>query len=511
MRYKIIISTILLLSLTFNSFTVCAENNRYTVADDITYESDSKVLTPGEAGGLQVGNSQTSMRVFGEEKFAYPKGHGFAAERGNNLYDRMHGINAKVIGDNNTPNGADRIIVKGTEHTLIQTKYCKTATRTINACFDKNGIFRYVDKNNKPMKIEVPADQYDQAINIMKDKIRNNQVPGVTDPEKATEIVKKGNLTYKQAVNLAKPMTVESLKYDAASGAVTALSAFGISAVLTYAANRHYGVEKKEAIQSAAVSGIKTGGVVFVTSIVASQLSKSGLNHALMPASYAIVDALGPKGIQVLASTAPGATGSARTVAAGVVRNNLIVGGVTFVVLSVPEVVELFRGRISGAQLAKNVATIGGGVAGGVAGGLGGAAIGSAIAPGPGTVVGGVIGGVAGGVGVGLGTDALINHFSESDGDQMVEIIQEEFTTLGNEYLLTEEEANMVVDQLSPMLDGNRVKDMFASEDRHEYARSMIEPLMIDVANKRDKIYLPTEDEMAEELAVVLKDVAFVH
>lgn len=60
------------------------------------------------------------------------QGHGFAAERGNHIVDRVRLKNARILGDNNARNGADRL-VSGTE---IQTKYCSTAARSVGAAFD---------------------------------------------------------------------------------------------------------------------------------------------------------------------------------------------------------------------------------------------------------------------------------------------------------------------------------------------------------------------------------------
>ena len=51
------------------------------------------------------------------------------------------------------------------------------------------------------MQIEVPADKYDDAVKAMQDRIDKGQVPGVKD---AKEIVRKGNVTYEQAKNIAK-------------------------------------------------------------------------------------------------------------------------------------------------------------------------------------------------------------------------------------------------------------------------------------------------------------------
>ncbi|EIX7710838.1 hypothetical protein MK732_005037, partial [Escherichia coli] len=82
------------------------------------------------------------------------QGHGFAAERGNHIVDRVRLKNARILGDNNARNGADRL-VSGTE---IQTKYCSTAARSVGAAFDgQNGQYRYMG-NNGPMQLEVPRD-----------------------------------------------------------------------------------------------------------------------------------------------------------------------------------------------------------------------------------------------------------------------------------------------------------------------------------------------------------------
>ncbi|ENO4573634.1 hypothetical protein ACM47X_004197, partial [Escherichia coli] len=80
--------------------------------------------------------------------------------------------NARILGDNNARNGADRL-VSGTE---IQTKYCSTAARSVGAAFDgQNGQYRYMG-NNGPMQLEVPRDQYAGAVETMRNKIREGKV-----------------------------------------------------------------------------------------------------------------------------------------------------------------------------------------------------------------------------------------------------------------------------------------------------------------------------------------------
>ena len=77
-----------------------------------------------------------------EEKFHGSRGHGFAAESANDLYDRMHGKNAKIVGGDNAKDGADRI-VNGTN---IQSKYCSSGSKCIQECFRKSLLLGYAYK-----------------------------------------------------------------------------------------------------------------------------------------------------------------------------------------------------------------------------------------------------------------------------------------------------------------------------------------------------------------------------
>lgn len=55
----------------------------------------------------------------------------------------------------------------------------------------------------------------------MADKIRSGQVPSITDPAVAKDIVIKGNCTYNQAVNIAKAGTLDSVKFDVKTQSVS--------------------------------------------------------------------------------------------------------------------------------------------------------------------------------------------------------------------------------------------------------------------------------------------------
>ena len=173
--------------------------------------------------------SQNEIIVHNDKllRFNGRQGHGYAAEQGNNLYDNINGRNAEILGDDNAKNGPDRIV----DGQLIQTKYCQNAKASVNSGF-KDGKYRYLDCNGNPMQLEVPSDQYEEAIRIMEEKIRNGQVPGCKNPKDASKIIRKGNITLKQAINIAKAGTVESLIFDAAHGADIGQRAAGISSTI---------------------------------------------------------------------------------------------------------------------------------------------------------------------------------------------------------------------------------------------------------------------------------------
>lgn len=484
-----------------------------TAAKEISQTKDAEDKEKSDYGAVVTGNHQTVIRLLEQSKFQTQNGHGFAAERGNNLIDRWQGKNASVVGDDNVKNGADRKIINrdGTV-TWIQDKYYSTGKQSIDACFENNS-FRYFDGDGNPMQIEVPADQYDEAVAQLKDRIRKGHVKGVTNEAEAETLVRKGHLTFQQARNLAKAGTIESLKYDAKNGAVSAACGFGISAVMNYAVCRLNGDNRAEAIKTAAAEGIKTGAVVFATSVIAGQLVKTKAVKVFAPSAEALTKALGPKFSKALLNAVGKETAgtSVESSAAKILRNQGLTSAITVIVLNAGDIVELFQGRISARQLIKNLAVSTAGVAGGYAGSVIGGAAGSAVAPGVGTAVGSVTGAVIVGGAVGYAADKVAGVFIKDDAEEMLELIQEVFLQTADEYLLNEAEADCVVEELKDTLTGDNLKEMYKSNDKASYARTLIEPLISKQLNQRKKIDLPTEEELRAEMLASMEGVVFIH
>lgn len=484
------------------------DSSARTIRQSVEFEKGKNIGV--EASGLGVGAFRAVNNQYEEEKFHARQGHGFAAERANTLYDNFTGHNSKIVGDNNKKNGPDRIV----DGVYIQSKYCATGSRCINECFEENGkgAFRYMI-DGKPMQIEVPSDKYNDALKAMEKKIRNGQVKGVTDPEEAKNIVRKGHFTYTQAKNIAKAHTIESLTYDAVNGVIIATSAFGVTAMITLATSVWNGENFEDAVKIATYSGLKVGGTAFVTSILAAQLSKAGLNSALVGSSEAIVSMMGPKASAILINAfrtgaKPIYGAAAMKSAAKLLRGNAITAGITFVVLSSFDVANIFRGRISGKQLFKNMAGTAATVGGGTGGWIAGAAMGSTILPGVGTIIGGIAGSLVGGAAAGQATNAVVGTFIEDDAEDMVQIIQNVFTDMASEYLLSSKEAEKSVDKLRDKLDGKILKDMFASSDRKQFARNMLTPIIEKETAKRKIIYTLSTEQMINGVKTVLEEIS---
>ena len=423
-------------------------------------------------------------------RFNGKQGHGFAAERANHLIDKISGKNAIILGDNNAKNGPDRMV----DNVLIQTKYCQTAADSINAAFH-NGNYRYFDVNGHAMQIEVPKDQYEEALKYMERRISKGQVQGITNPDDAQKLVRKGNVDYKTACRIAKAGTIESITYDAANGTVVAVGAFGISGAITFAKAIWNGDSIEKAIDSAACVGLQYGGMTFAASIISAQLTRTTIAKAILTPSVEFVKLL-PSNVRKLMvnSLQEGSVvyGSATTNnLAKLMRSNLIAAGTMLVVMSAGDITEFFRGRISAKQLLKNVTILASGMGGGYVGAVAGGAIGATLGP-AGSAAGRMIGGMIAGSAAGQVANAILSSFIEDDVEEMLNIINKELIPLVEEYLLSEDELDIVIDDLQRALVNEKLLEMYASNNRNDFANCLLREIIEKVIRWRVKIRIPS-------------------
>lgn len=437
------------------------------------------------------------------ELFHGARGHGFAAEQANNFYDKeLRGSNAKVVGGDYKKDGADRMV----DGVSIQSKYCATGARCVQECFH-NGKFRYY-ADGKPMQIEVPSDLYEDAVRAMARRIEKGEVDGVRDPKQARSIIRRGHITYAQARNIAKAGTIESLTYDATTGAISALPGASVTGLVSFWNACESGCDPKEAVLIAAKS---VGGVVgknAAINLAASQTTKLGLNAALRPAAKTVVRTIGSKGTSVLASIANGGaayTGTAASAATKFLTSNTVTGVAATVVLSAGDLVDVFRGRMSAGQFAKNFTHTAGGVAGGTIGwGTGaatGAAIGSAV-PVIGTATGGMIGGFLGSViGSSTGsstmrtlTSALSDDEFEPEPVDVMDVLEGAFKHKGQEYRLTRDEADAVAIALQQRMTPVFIDNLIRCRLPHSQANALMDELIAPIVQRRAQTALTGYD-----------------
>ena len=431
-------------------------------------------------------------------RFNAKQGHGYAAEQGNNLYDTILGRDAKILGDDNAKNGADRIV----DGKLIQTKYCQTARASIDSGF-KNGKYRYVDGNGNPMQLEVPSDQYEEAVKFMAKKIESGQVPKCNDPNKASELVRRGNLTLEQAVNVAKAGTIESITFDSIHGAVIGTSAAGISASIIFARALWNGQSINEALDTAVSTGLHAGGIAFLTSVISAQITKTSLNNLLLGPSNEVTKLL-PTSVrrnmsEIIGNTAPIYGASSSNNLAKLLRTNFIVQAVSILVLSSTDIFNYARGKISGKQLFKEVATISGGIVGTAsAGSLSGSlALSASLGPigiGVATIIGSIIGG---GISTSL-TRKLLDSFIEDDAVKLIKIINSRLSILAQDYLLSQEELELVVDILRECLVKSKLLEMFASQNYVQFADDLLIKCIESIIKWRTRIIIPNYCQFLE-------------
>jgi len=487
---------------------------------------NEKNLKTDQIAGTILGNLQSAENFADNVVLNAERGHGFAAEKANHLYDLFHGEDAQIIGSDNAKNGADRL-VNGVE---IQTKFCNSGSKCISECFE-NGKFRYWTKDGNPMQIEVPKDFHHAAKDAFIERVKKGQVIDISNmsPEEikktaenlADKTIKESPFTYAQARNIAKFGTIESLTYDAANGIKLAGTSAGISFVLSFAQSVWAGEDFNLALKNACYSGIKVGGVAWIGSIATAQLGRTATVQALRPATDWIIGQMGNRTAAAIANTVrigskPIYGAAAANSASKLLRGNVVTGAVTVAVLSSVDFYRMFQGRVSGAQVFKNVTNTAAGVAGGTAGWMGGAAIGASIGsavPIVGTAVGGIIGGILGSLGGGAAAGKVssmaMNAMITDDMEKMQEILGSVFSKLAEDYMLSAKEAENVADKLKEILSADILRDMFQSNSRNLFAQNLIEPLIVEIAKSRPRILLadlPTNEQIADEVEEILEE-----
>lgn len=478
----------------------------FGIEEDVVDEFSVNVA-PATVAGMM--SSESSVFVADKSSVNTTSGHGEMAEEAITILDKLCGLDAKVVGRDNKKDGPDRLIG---DTGFIQTKYYNSAKGSLEACFKPNGgEYRYINEiTGKPMQLEVPKDQYETVLKGFRKKIEQGKVPGVTDPKDAELYVRKGRLTYNQAVKLTKPGTIESLSYDALTGVVTCSCAFGITFVATVFLTWKKTNNLSEAVHTGVSAGIQVFGVSFLQHIVVSQVARTGVAKLLIVPSQAVVSKLGystsafiVNGLRALSGKTAIHGIAATNQLAKILRTNVLTSAITFAAFSIPETYNLVSNKISSSQYLKNITVLAGSMIGGGGGALAAGiaaakvagAAGTAVSPGVGTVVG-LAGGLVGGAVVAKATDTIGDILHEDDSEIIGRLFNVYVSCLASEYLLDEKEIELLVSKLDKTPQKNFKKlfqDILVSENQEQTIRGFLEPHFDSIVNDRKKFELPSE------------------
>ena len=453
-------------------------------------------------------------KVFGNQQKAYnetkgnmggAQSHGYAAEYANNTVDRLTGhvveSTAQVLDEHGrqVKNGADRT-VDGME---IQTKYYKSAHESIDNAF-KGGEARYIRKDGKMMQIEVPREQYQEALKYMQEKIDSGKVPNIEPGERAENYVRRGYITYEQAYNVGLSGTLESLACDVGMGTVSSVNPAGISALIVFAQSVWNGKSVEEAVNDSLFMGMHILGRGTFAYTISMQLSRKYLaipftkadplnggiakgNKSVMNPVYDMSNKLA-KSIQN-SNLAHNDLGKSLGLDE-IKGQEIIVGGVSAVTYFGPDVYRAMSGKISIDQLAKNSLITTGGIVGGML--LEGI-----------PVVGGLIGVAAGQFVV----QTIMDEFIEDDKVKMFRILKEEYLDTISISGLSKEEVEEVTNNTiaNPNLE-KILENMFMSGIYRQYARvAIMNEEIVLVMSRRKKIQ---EADYEQGLQTILTKIA---
>ena len=459
----------------------------------------------------------TQLQHYHNEK----AGHGFAAEDANALNDVLHGRNVEKTGLGNALNGPDRIV----DGQGIQVKYYSTARESIDAAFSRQNGYRYPGQ-----KLEVPADQYDEAVNRMREKIsqglvRDSKGKVIKNPDKATDIVQKGSVTYEQAKNIAKAGNIDSLIFDIKNQAITCACVFGASFAISFAMRVWKGDSAEEALKNSINQALQSGLAAGMIGVVSSQVLrfKSAAAGTVVARQGVSLIAKTELGKQAVTAIAKASLGKAVYGAAAVnhvsklVRSNVVTSAIALGISTAPDMYRaIISQNISWAQFSKNLAVNTASVAGGAGGWWGGAAVGAAVGsviPGIGTAVGGFIGGVAGALGVGYAAGkvakGVLDEFVEDDAKKMIALLQTEAEESAQAHLLSEDEVrSKLVPEITKTVTAEWLRSMYGSSrsdsGRARFAREMLDRICMDILKTRKRIIIPDTPTLIEHFSIAI-------
>lgn len=162
--------------------------------------------------------------------------------------------------------------------------------------------------------------------------------------------------------------------------------------------------------------------------------------------------------------------------------------------LSSFEIANIFRERISSKRLAKNLTATTAKRAKATSKLALKKTIGKGVGLNPIGKLGMTLGSAAVSATVGAATGKIHEAFIGENINEMIKILQSEFKKLAKAYRLNIREAEKAVDKLMEELDGESLEYIYKSDDKEEYARDVLIPIIEDVVSRRNQVLEEGDD-----------------
>lgn len=400
------------------------------------------------------------------------------------------------------------------------TQYCRTPRETIDATIDPE-TGKYLVLNEV---VEVPLNQYDECVELIRQAIRDGKVHGVSDEAEAERIVLSGEYTYLQSHNIARAGNIDSLQFDEANKSVTSNFLYAISFSIRFARGKWSGQSNAEALKGATIG---VGETSLIAGIIAKHASRTNLIAAGAVAVRVNMNRiassqLGRSAMQRLAGASFGRAASgfgALSHVTKLLRSNAISAILLTLTMSVPDFYRsLVSKRMSWGQFGKNFASNAIGVVGGVLGWFWGSDLGTFIGNWLGSettasvlgILGALTGGIVGCIVVAIASRSTLDRFVKDDMKKMLELLNESVHELATDFLLAESECDEFAGQVKVelgKLGAKWLREMYrvgvkedSDEIRKKFAYDQFDPLCQRIIAKRERIVLPDSDQVRQEI-----------
>ena len=313
--------------------------------------------------------------------------------------------------------------------------------------------------------IEIPPEQYRE--------LSESKDPALCD------CVKPGQFSYSQAVTIAEQHLVECVELNRHK--VECTHSQGLNYAMCYALALWNGADENTAISHAKNRQCPEPPTPEICKLSAKKKS-------MISNPDDIVRMAGPKAAKILFNILRAGPRVILRSAFELLRANAITRILSAVVLLAIDTVSLVKKRISKKQFVINTVlallmTVGGTVGwllGQQTAGM--VLIENAVI----AVAAGIIGAGVLGAGLGMLWERLVGLFIKDDTQDMMEILNNEFACLSQEYLLTTPEVEELTEAIT--IKPKNLKTLYAQCDKAHYARCTLEPYVAGIVHSRRKI-----------------------